>query len=30
VWAAGSGLFAKEIEGDDRVDDDAYRRGLSA
>jgi ABC-type Fe3+-siderophore transport system permease subunit len=30
VWAAGSGLFAKEIEGDDHVDDTAYGRGRAA
>jgi ABC-type Fe3+-siderophore transport system permease subunit len=30
LWAAGSGLFAKEIEGDDRVDDAAYGRGQAA
>jgi ABC-type Fe3+-siderophore transport system permease subunit len=30
VWAAGSGLFAKEIEGDDHLDDDAHGRGLAA
>jgi hypothetical protein len=30
LWAAGSGLFAKEIEGDDHLDDDAYGRGLAA
>jgi hypothetical protein len=28
--AAGSGLFAKEIEGDDHVDDTAYGRGQAA
>ena len=32
LWAAGSGLFAKEIEGDDRDDrdDTAYGRGRAA
>ena len=30
LWAAGSGLFAKEIEGDDRVGDEAYGRGIAA
>jgi uncharacterized membrane protein YidH (DUF202 family) len=30
LWAAGSGLFAKEIEGDDHLNDDAYGRDLSA
>jgi ABC-type Fe3+-siderophore transport system permease subunit len=30
LWAAGSGLFAKEIEGDDHLDDDAYGRGRAA
>ena len=30
LWAAGSGLFAKEIEGDDHLDDDAHGRGLAA
>lgn len=30
LWTAGSGLFAKEIEGDDHLDDDAYGRGLTA
>ena len=30
LWAVGSGLFAKEIEGDDHLDDDAYGRGLTA
>lgn len=30
LWAAGSGLFAKEIEGDDRVHDDSYGRGVAA
>src|SRR5215207_6316295 len=30
LWAAGSGLFAKEIEGDDHLDDTTYRRGGAA
>ena len=30
LWAAGSGLFAKEIEGDDHLDDTAYGRGRAA
>jgi hypothetical protein len=30
LWAAGSALFAKEIEGDDDVDDTTYGRGLAA
>jgi ABC-type Fe3+-siderophore transport system permease subunit len=30
LWAAGSALFAKEIEGDDDLDDTAYGRGLAA
>jgi hypothetical protein len=30
LWAAGSGLFAKEIEGDDRVDNNAHGRGVTA
>jgi uncharacterized membrane protein YidH (DUF202 family) len=30
LWAAGSGLFAKEIEGDDRVEDAAYGRDVTA
>jgi uncharacterized membrane protein YidH (DUF202 family) len=30
LWAAGSGLFAKEIEGDDRVDGDAHGRNVAA
>ena len=30
LWAAGSGLFAKEIEGDDHLDDTAYGRGTAA
>jgi uncharacterized membrane protein YidH (DUF202 family) len=29
LWAAGSGLFANEIEGD-HLDDDAHGRGLAA
>jgi ABC-type Fe3+-siderophore transport system permease subunit len=30
LWAAGSGLFAKEIEGDDRVDNEVHGRGAVA
>lgn len=30
LWAAGSGLFAKEVEGDDRVAGEAYGRGVTA
>ena len=30
LWAAGSGLFAKEIEGDDDRDDATYGRGAVA
>ena len=30
LWAAGSGLFAKEIEGDDHLDDTTYRTGRAA
>ena len=30
LWAAGSGLFAKEIEGDDHLDDTTYGRGRAA
>ena len=30
LWAAGSGLFAKEVEGDDDLDDTAYGRGVGA
>jgi uncharacterized membrane protein YidH (DUF202 family) len=29
LWAAGSGLFAKEIEGDDRVGDAAHERDVA-
>jgi hypothetical protein len=30
LWAAGSGLFAKEIEGDDRVEDAGHGRDVAA
>jgi ABC-type Fe3+-siderophore transport system permease subunit len=30
LWAAGSGLFAKEIEGDDHADADAVERHIAA
>lgn len=30
LWTAGSGLFAKEIEGDDHLDDTTYGRGHAA
>lgn len=30
LWAVGSGLFAKEIEGDDHLDTDTYGRGAAA
>jgi hypothetical protein len=30
LWAAGSALFAKEIEGDDHLNDTTYGRGRAA
>jgi hypothetical protein len=30
LWAAGSSLFAKEIEGDDHLDDTSYGHGRAA